>query len=69
MSPKSCTHPGLLADRPSDVDLDTVRVTVQSGALVTLGHVRQPVSRLEGELPVDLGGVVTEFLGTCGSAG
>ena len=37
---------GIGANRTADVNLDTKGMTVHASALVPLGHVRQPVSRL-----------------------
>ena len=47
-------QPVVGSDSPADVHLDAVAVAVQPSALVAVGHERQPVRRLEGELLEDL---------------
>src|SRR5690554_1087725 len=43
-------HPaGVRGRLAGDMDLDAEGVAMQAGALVALGHVRQPVRRLDGE--------------------
>jgi hypothetical protein len=49
-------------DRSVHVHSDPVGVSVQACTLMARGYVREPVGRLEGELPEDLHSVVSSIL-------